>query len=110
MGKSILEKRQCLIPAGVASIMLFLALAPWPYGYYQLLRFVVCGVSAYVAFVAYTWQKMWAICLFGFIAVLFNPLITIHLSREIWQTLDVFCAVLFVVIAIVLNQPVKSPE
>jgi len=57
VGKSILEKRPCLIPAGVASIMLFLALAPWPYGYYQLLRFVVCGVSAYMAFMAYTWQK-----------------------------------------------------
>ena len=50
------------------------------------------------------------ICLFGFIAVLFNPLIPIHLSREIWQPIDVVCATLFVVIAVVLKQPVRSSE
>lgn len=110
MGKSILEKRPCLIPAGVASIMLFLALAPWSYGYYQLLRFVVCGVSAYVAFIAYTWQKMWATCLFGFIAVLFNPLIPIHLSCELWQPIDVSCGILFIAIAIILNASAISSD
>ena len=57
---------------------------------------------------AYNWQKMWATWLFGFIAVLFNPLIPIHLSREIWQPIDVVCGVLFIVTAIVLNKPVKT--
>lgn len=104
MGKSILEKRQCLIPAGVASIMLFLALAPWPYGYYQLLRFVVCGAASYIAFVAYNRQKMWAAWLFGFIAVLFNPLIPIHLSRELWQPIDVICAILFIFVIAMLKK------
>jgi len=108
MNKNILEKRPHLIPCIIAAIMLFLALAPWPYGYYQLLRFVVCGVAVYVAFMAYNWQKMWAVWLFGFIAVLFNPLIPIHLSREIWQPIDVVCGVLFIVTAIVLNKPVKT--
>lgn len=108
MGKIIFENRPCLIPAGVASIMLFLSLAPWPYGYYQLLRFVVCGVSAYVAFMAYTWQKMWATCLFGVIAVLFNPLIPIHLPRELWQPIDVICAILLLFAVFVLKSPVKK--
>jgi hypothetical protein len=75
--------------------MLLLALVPWPYSYYQLLRFVTCGAAVYVAFMAYNWQKMWAVWLFGFIAVLFNPLIPIHLSREIWQPIDVVCGVLY---------------
>ena len=78
--------------------MLLGDLADVPYGYYQLLRFVVCGVGIYVAFTAYSWQKMWAVWLFGFIALLFNPLIPIYLSRELWQPIDVICAVLFVVI------------
>ena len=108
MGKIILEKRPCLIPAGVASMMLFLALAPWPYGYYQLLRFVVCGVSVYVAFMTYKWQKIWATCLFGFIAVLFNPLIPIHLSRELWQPIDLTCATLLIFSMVVLKNPVKK--
>ncbi|MCK5225332.1 MAG: hypothetical protein KAQ89_01300 [Planctomycetes bacterium] len=108
MNSHLLNNRPHLIPSIITAIMLLLALAPWPYGYYQLLRFVVCGASVYTAFVAYNWQKMWAIWLFGFIALLFNPLIPIHLSREIWQPIDIVCAILFMVIAIILNEPVSS--
>jgi uncharacterized membrane protein YccC len=108
VGKSILEKRPCLIPAGGASTMLFLALAPWPYGYYQLLRFVVCGVSAYVAFMAYTGQKTWATYLFGLFAVLFNPLIPIHLSRELWRPIDVICATLLIFSVVALKNPAEK--
>jgi len=82
MDTQLLNNRPHLIPVIIAALMLLLALASWPYGYYQLLRFVACGVAVYVAFMAYNWQKMWATWLFGFIAVLFNPLIPIHLSRE----------------------------
>jgi hypothetical protein len=86
--------------------MLFLALAPWPYGYYQLLRFVVCGIASFIAFVAYNRQKKWAVWLFGFIGVLFNPLIPIHLSRELWQPIDVICGIIFIAIAIILKDSV----
>ena len=51
---------------------------------------------------------MWAVWLFGFIAVLFNPLIPIHLSREIWQPVDIVCGILFMVIAIILSESVTS--
>ena len=110
VGKPALEKQPHLIPAIIAAVMLLLALAPFPYGYYQLLRLVVCGVSLYVAFAAFNWQKMWAVWVFGFVAILFNPLIPIHLSREIWQTIDIVCTALFVVIVIMLKEPVKSSE
>jgi glucan phosphoethanolaminetransferase (alkaline phosphatase superfamily) len=105
MSQSLLQKRPHLIPAIIAAVMLFGALGRWPYGYYQLLRFVVCGVSVYVAYTAYTWQKMWAVWLFGFIAVLFNPLIPIHLSREAWQPINVICAILLIFIVVVLKNP-----
>lgn len=85
--------------------MLIGALGGWPYGYYQLLRFLVCGVSLYVAYMAYSWQKLWATWLFGIVAVLFNPLLPIHLSREIWQPIDVICAIIFVVSSLILKQP-----
>ncbi len=106
--KNMLEKRPHLVPCVIAATMLILALVPWPYGYYQLLRFVVCGVAVYVAFITYQWKKIWATWLFAFIAVLFNPLIPIHLSRELWQTIDVICGVIFIVIAIILNVHVIS--
>lgn len=110
MGKSILEKRPHLIPAVIAAVMLLLALAPWPYGYYQLLRFVVCGIAGYIVFMAYNWQKIWAMWLFGFIAVLFNPLIPIHLSREIWRSIDVICAIVFIFCSMVLNANATSSD
>lgn len=108
MNKDPLQKRPHLIPSLIAAVMLLLALADLPYGYYQLLRFVTCCVSVYVAYTAYTWQKMWAMWLFGFVAVLFNPLAPIHFSRELWQYVDIICAVLFTVIAFILRKPAEE--
>ncbi len=105
-----MDKRPHLIPSLIAAGMLLLALAPWPYGYYQLLRFVACGVAVYIAYTAYAWQKMWAVWAFGFVALLFNPLIPIHLSREIWQPIDVACAILFIVMAFVLKKPPEEKQ
>ena len=104
MSENVLEKKPHLIPALIAALMLLGALAPWPYGYYQLIRWVVCGTAVFVAFMAYDWQKLWATVLFGCIALLFNPLIPIHLSREIWQPIDLICALLFV-IALIVRKP-----
>ncbi len=108
MRENLLQKRPHLIPAAIAALMLFGALGQWPYGYYQLLRFVVCGISISIAFLAYRWQKLWATWLFGFMAVLFNPLIPIHLPREVWQLIDVTCAFLFIAIASTLRKPTKD--
>lgn len=96
MSENILQKRPHLIPALIAAIMLLAALARWPYGYYQLLRFVTCGVATYIAYSAYQWQKIWAVWLFGFVAVLFNPFLKIHFDRDVWQFLDVITAVVFI--------------
>ena len=105
-----LDKRPHLIPCIVAAVALLAALGDWPYVYYQLLRFVVCGVSVYVAFVAYGFKRLWATWLFGIIAVLFNPLAPIHLSRDLWQPIDFACAVLFVIVAFVLNRPEQKRQ
>lgn len=106
----MLKKRPHIIPSLIAALMLLGALVEWPYGYYQLLRFVVCGVGVYVAYTAYNWQKMWAMWLFGLIALLFNPPISIHLSREIWQPIDEICALLFVAIAFILKKPAEEKQ
>lgn len=81
----------------IAVFLLFLALGKQPYGFYTILRFVVCGVAAYGAFLAVD-SKMekwgWA---FGIIAILFNPFIPVHLDRQTWAIIDVIVA--FVIIA-----------
>lgn len=105
MTRGPLKKRPHLIPAVIAAAMLLGALVRWPYDYYQLLRWVTCGAAVCIAFLGYGWQKKWALVLFGVIAVLFNPLIPIHLTREIWQPIDLLCAVLFIIAAGVLKAP-----
>ncbi len=99
-----MKNRPHLIPSLIVAAMLLVALAELPYGYYQLLRFIVCGVSIYIAYMTYNWQKIWAMWLFGFVALLFNPLIPIHLSREIWQPINVICALLFLTITFLLKK------
>jgi len=102
-----LDRRPHLIPAAIAGLMLLAALGDWPYGYYQLLRFVVCGVGGYVAWLSYHSKHLWAAWLFGFVAVLFNPLAPFHLSREIWQPVDLASAVLFLMAIVVVK---STPE
>ena len=84
-----------LLPAA----MLVIALAPLPYGYYTLLRLVVCICAAVIAYQSY--QKSagainaWFVGLVG-VVLLFNPIIPIHLSRAVWAPLDLAIAAFLV--------------
>ena len=99
-----MNRRPHLVPALVAMIMLFVAVADLQYGYYQILRWVVCGAAAYIAYIAYNWRKVWATWVFGFVALLFNPIIPVHLTKEIWQPIDVTCGRLFGASALFLRE------
>jgi hypothetical protein len=79
-----------LIPAA----MLVLALLQLPYGYYTLLRLVVCLTAAIIAFQSWPKHQAWAIA-FGFVALLFNPLIIVALDRGTWAPIDVAVAAMY---------------
>src|SRR4029450_9918914 len=89
--------RPLVIPGVVTAAMLLLALGPWPYGYYTLLRLVACATAAGFAFHGYAGGRMWAVWTFGFVALLFNPIVPVHLSRSAWRPINVVAAVLFAV-------------
>ena len=93
------------VPCGVAAVMLLGALGRWPYGYYTLLRIVTCGAAGYGAFVAYEWQRRMWVWIMVAVAVLFNPVVPVHLTREIWGVIDVGAAVLLVVSVFAVRQP-----
>ncbi|GAI91013.1 unnamed protein product [marine sediment metagenome] len=76
--------------------MLFGAIAEWPYGYYILLRWITCIASILVAFQAFEKNIDWAKVVFIVIAILFNPLAPIYLSRSTWIPLDIITAMLFI--------------
>lgn len=81
----------------IASGMLFLALSSGlPIGYFTLMRFVVCAVGIYIAYKTYQENKeslwVWA---FGFVVVLFNPIIPIVLKRAQWEVVDLVVGIFF---------------
>ena len=82
-----------LVPAGMSLI----ALLDMPYGYYQLLRFVVCICAGLL-----TWElvqrEVWiGTVAFGLMAVIFNPIIPLHFAREIWAILNITTAAIFLI-------------
>ena len=83
----------------VPTALLLLALLPFPYGFYTVLRLVVCSTAVLLTYDEYRLcgrVSGWAIVLAGFV-LLFNPLIPIHLTREIWAPIDVATGVLLIV-------------
>jgi len=88
----------------IAAAFLFLALIDgWPYGFFTLLRFAIFTGAAYIAWMAYEQQKEKWVWIFGFLAVLFNPFIVIHLNREIWSVIDFIVGVFMIVSVFVLK-------
>lgn len=90
-------KNHFFIVRVVAAAMLLIAFADMPYAYYQALRWVVCGVTGYGAYMAYERKnQVWA-WIFGITAILFNPIMPFYLERETWQLLDVATAIMLFV-------------
>lgn len=77
----------------LAGIMLLLAIPSiWPYSYYQLLRWVVAIVACYNAYLAYeSKNNTWTIVMVA-VAILFNPIASIHFEKSTWAVLDFITA------------------
>jgi len=79
----------------VAVVFLFGALNSFPYAYYQVLRWIVCASSIYLAYFYHESNKAIWTWVFGIIAILFNPILPIYFTKEIWQPIDVIVAIIF---------------
>ena len=86
------QKALTYIPA---AMLVLGAFGDWEYGFYTLLRIIVTGAAAYLCYAAYKRnEERWALT-YGGIAILFNPIIPIYLSRSTWQWIDVIAAGIF---------------
>lgn len=82
----------------VAGVMLLLAIpAIWPYGYFQILRWVVAIVAIYNAYIAYELKQNGWIFIMVAIAILFNPIAPIFLQKQTWVILDLITSILMFV-------------
>lgn len=79
----------------VAALMLCVAVIPTlPYGFYTLLRLIVCGAAAYAAFKLKDNPLLSGNFIpLSIMAVLFNPFIPVHLTRLIWLVIDLTSAI-----------------
>ena len=57
-------------------------------GYYDLLRLVVCGLSIYLSVRLYKDKFPMISVILGFAAILYNPLLQVHLAQNDWQNID----------------------
>ena len=92
----MLSKSDLKIPFVTVAVLSLIALLPMPYGYYTLLRICVSicgGLTAYIDYNAGR-KDIWVwLCIA--VAIIFNPIVPVHLSREIWSVLNVLVAGLF---------------
>jgi hypothetical protein len=83
----------------ILAALLLLCLAPMPYGYYQLVRFVSMVVFAVMAYQYYVKkQELWAV-VFGALALLFQPFFKVALGRTMWNIVDVVVAIILLFMA-----------
>jgi len=83
----------------VASVLVALAALPLPYSYCAGVRFLACAAFAYVAYQA-NQAKAWpSLFLAVALAVTFNPLLPVRLSKVEWATIDLAAAAYLAVVA-----------
>ena len=77
--------------------MSLMALADLPYGYYQFLRIVVTGCAAWIAIGLHKRNNLIGTLTFGAMAVIFNPIVKIHMERDVHAIFNVISAALLMV-------------
>ena len=82
----------------ICAVLLFLALADLPIGYYTFLRIVVTiGAVGVVISEFENGFNFWLIA-FGILAILFNPLIPVYLNdKSAWMPIDIIAGIIFLV-------------
>ena len=89
--------KQIFLPSLIVIILLLIAILPIKeYGYYILLRWVVCFTAIYICYFSYHTERMNWVWLMGIVVIIFNPIIPLHMSKEFWQVLDFVTAVIFI--------------
>ena len=111
----------------ILSVLLLLCLAPMPYGYYQLVRFIAMTVFGVMAWLFYATRNTPGLCapeeqkgyikvdsttilskvsmaiVFGALALLFQPFFKIALGRILWNIVDVIVAGMLIIMWIKLR-------
>jgi hypothetical protein len=77
-------------------VIMAIGLLPMPYSFYSLSRIVVSACSVYFAVQLFKKADMTFVWVFGFLAVLYNPIVPVHLyDKEIWIVINIVTSIIF---------------
>lgn len=82
----------------IMAVLLLVCLAPMPYGYYQLVRFIAMVSFAYLAYDYYKLNKVGVSYAFVALALLFQPFLKVALGRTVWNVVDVIVATFLILL------------
>ena len=74
--------------------MLFAGVLALPDGYYEILRLVACASFGFVAFISYDRQEKNLPWFYGFLALIFNPVIEFQFIKEVWVAVYIVAGIL----------------
>lgn len=81
----------------IGLVLLFLALLNLPYEYYIFLRWAITIIALFITFVI--WDKLenmkWMSVI---IAIIYNPIVPVYLSRNVWILIDILSGLIFLII------------
>jgi hypothetical protein len=79
----------------ILAYVIFIAILPLPYGFYLLLRPLVCLGVIYLLVKDWRSIDSQSRAILVVVAVLFNPVAAIYLSKLIWIPIDFICGYYF---------------
>ena len=91
-----------------AVILVFAAAEKQSDSFYTLLRWVCCAVFVYSAVASFQIKRLLWLCIFGVLAVLFNPIFPLGLDRNSWIVVDGFSIGAMVIAAFVFSKGVRT--
>lgn len=81
-----------ILKIGMA-VLLFLCIAPLPYGYYLFLRYAAMVIFTFLSLKTLHAGNSYEAILFFGLAMLFQPFIKVTLSKPLWNVVDVVVGV-----------------
>ena len=88
----------------ISAAILLVSVFPLPYGYYLFLRIVVTITSVMVIYIFHKDKNKRAVIGLALIAIIFNPIIPIHLEKAVWLPIDVLTAAYFYYLSRLLGE------
>ena len=82
----------------ICGLLLILATAKLPIGYYTILRILVTISACAIVVLEFENKLNFWVIIFCLIAIIFNPIIPVYLhNKAAWIPIDLICGILFIV-------------